>query len=177
MFHQFHFMGGHHRPWGFGPGRAPEGAFEKGALKLVILDLLKDKPAHGYELIKALEEKSHGMYTPSAGSVYPILQLLTDMGFLTASESDGKKTYAITETGRKHLDENREMLDHIHEMAHHHWHFEGKAHLKETFGELHELGGLFRSRARDLSEDQWARVSEVVKKAAADIRKIIGEKA
>jgi len=173
--HHFGFMG--HQRWGFGHGRAPEGAFEKGALKLVILDLLKDKPAHGYELIKALEERSHGMYTPSAGSIYPILQLLTDMGFLSASESEGKKTYTITDAGRQHLTENRAMLDHIHEVARHHWHGEDKVHLKETFGELHELGQLFRSRFRDLSEDQMSRVSEVVKKAAADIRKIIGEKA
>jgi DNA-binding PadR family transcriptional regulator len=173
MFHQFHFM---HQRWGFGPGRA-EGTFEKGALKLVILDLLKDKPAHGYELIKALEERSHGLYTPSAGSIYPILQLLTDMGFLSASESDGKKTYTITGAGREHLSQNQEMLDHIHEVARHHWPLEGKVHLKETFGELHELGHLFRNRFRDLSEDQMSRVSEVVKKAAADIRKIIDEKA
>jgi len=173
--HHVGFMGGH-RPWGFGHGRAPEGAFEKGALKLVILDLLKDKPAHGYELIKALEEKSHGMYTPSAGSIYPILQLLADMGFLTASESDSKKVYAITDAGRQHLEQNREVLDHIHEMAQHHWHFEGKARFKETFIDLHELGHLFRSRVRDLTEDQIARISEVVKKAAGDIRTIINEK-
>jgi DNA-binding PadR family transcriptional regulator len=173
MFHQFQFMGGHHR-WGhFGQGR-PEAAFEKGALKLVILDLLKDKPAHGYELIKALEEKSHGMYTPSAGSIYPILQLLADMGYLSASESGGKKTYTITDSGRQHLEQNREGLDHIHEFARHHWHGEGKGQLKDTMVELHELGHMFRSRVRNLSEEQLAKVHGVVSKASAEIRAIIG---
>ena len=171
MFHQG-FM---HQRWGqFGPGRAPEGAFEKGALKLVILDLLKDKPAHGYELIKALEERSHGFYTPSAGSIYPILQLLTDMGFLSASEFEGKKTYTITDAGREHLRQNKEQIDHLHEFARHHWPFEGKTQLKETLVELHELGHLFRSHVRNLSEEQLAKVHDVVSKASADIRAIIG---
>ena len=170
MFHQFGFM---HQRWGFGPGRAPEGAFEKGALKLVILDLLRDKPAHGYELIKALEERSHGFYTPSPGSIYPILQLLSDMGFLSASESDGKKTYAITDAGREHLRQHQEQIDRIHEFSRHHWPFENKAHLKETLVELHGLGHLFRSRVRDLSDDQLAKVHQVVAKASAEIRAII----
>ena len=65
--------------------------FEKGDLKYVILDLLKDKPSHGYEIIRALEERFHGFYSPSAGSIYPTLQLLEDMGHVKSSEADGKK--------------------------------------------------------------------------------------
>ena len=53
--------------------------FEKGDLKYVILDLLKDEPSHGYEVIRKLEERSRGFYSPSPGSVYPTLQLLEDM--------------------------------------------------------------------------------------------------
>ena len=173
MMHHMGFMGMKRGDWGFGPGRAPEGTFEKGTLKLVILDLLKDKPAHGYELIKALEERSHGFYTPSAGSIYPILQLLTDMGFLSSSESEGKKTYTITETGSEHLHQNQEQIDHLREFARHHWPFEGKAHLKETLVELHGLGHFFRSQVRGLSEDQLSKIHDVVSKASADIRKIV----
>ena len=174
MFHHHTgFMGMRRGDWGFRPGRAPEGTFERGALKLVILDLLKDKPAHGYELIKALGERSHGFYTPSAGSIYPILQLLTDMGFLAASESEGKKTYTITEAGLEHLKQNKEQIEHLHEFARHHWPFESKAHLKETLMELHGLGHFFRSRVRSLTDDQLAKVHDVVSKASADIRKIV----
>ena len=54
--------------------------FERGDLKYVILDLLTDKPRHGYEIIRELEDRFHGFYTPSAGKVYPTLQLLEDMG-------------------------------------------------------------------------------------------------
>ena len=68
--------------------------FESGEVKFVILRLLKEKPRHGYEVIKALEEKLGGYYTPSAGTVYPTLQLLEDEGYVRAVETEGKKVYS-----------------------------------------------------------------------------------
>src|SRR5215212_2468308 len=83
-------------PWGPGRGR-PGGRrnqmFESGEVKFVILRLLKEKPRHGYEVIKALEEKMGGCYTPSAGTVYPTLQLLEDQGYIKGIDTDGKKVY------------------------------------------------------------------------------------
>ena len=58
---------------------------------------------HGYEMIKALEEKSGGFYTPSPGSIYPTLQMLEEGGYVTASETEGKKVYTITDAGRAML--------------------------------------------------------------------------
>ena len=88
--------------WGRGHGFDPRRGrmFEKGDLKYVILDLLKDKPSHGYEVIRALEERFRGFYSPSPGSVYPTLQLLADEGLISAEESQGRKTYSLTEAGR-----------------------------------------------------------------------------
>ena len=63
------FGGGHRHGFGHGPRRGR--MFEKGDLKYVILDLLKDEPSHGYEIIRRLEERSRGFYSPSPGSVYP----------------------------------------------------------------------------------------------------------
>jgi len=63
--------------------------FESGEVKFVILRLLKEKPRHGYEVIKAIEEKFGGYYSPSAGTVYPTLQLLEDVGYVRAVETDG----------------------------------------------------------------------------------------
>ena len=83
------------RWWGHGPG--PRGSrrrnqmFESGEVKFVILRLLKEKPRHGYEVIKALEEKMGGYYTPSAGTVYPTLQLLEDEGYVRAVEDQNWK--------------------------------------------------------------------------------------
>ena len=65
--------------------------FERGDLKYVILEQLKDKPAHGYELIKALEERFGGFYAPSPGAVYPTLQMLEDMGYVSSVQQDGRK--------------------------------------------------------------------------------------
>ncbi len=94
---------GHGGPFGPGGPHGPgEGSrfFGRGDIKFALLDLLKERPMHGYEMMKALEEKSGGFYTPSAGSIYPTLQMLEDRGFVTVKEVDGKKVYSITDTGR-----------------------------------------------------------------------------
>src|SRR4029079_19273947 len=84
------------RDWGMGPGGGRRGRrsgrwFESGEMRLVILRLIHEKPRHGYEIIKALEERMGGCYTPSAGTVYPTLQLLEDQGFVRGVETDGRR--------------------------------------------------------------------------------------
>jgi DNA-binding PadR family transcriptional regulator len=79
--------------------------FERGALKYALLELLHERPKHGYEMMKELEEKMGGFYAPSAGAVYPTLQLLEDRGWVTSEAVDGKKVYKITPDGSKALDE------------------------------------------------------------------------
>jgi len=97
---------------GRGPGHRRQW-FEAGDMKYVILKLLRDKPMHGYEVMKALEEHTHGCYKPSPGTVYPTLQWLEDEGLVHAAEVDGKKVYSITESGRKFLDENKTTVEDI----------------------------------------------------------------
>jgi DNA-binding PadR family transcriptional regulator len=87
--------------------------FDRGDLKYVILKLLRDKPMHGYEVMRALEHESGGCYKASAGSIYPTLQMLEDLGFVTSKEADGKKVYSITDAGRKHLEENKDVVEEI----------------------------------------------------------------
>jgi DNA-binding PadR family transcriptional regulator len=78
--------------------------------------MLSEKPRHGYEIIKELEEKFGGSYAPSAGTVYPTLALLEDMGYATVTpEEGGKKVYAITPEGQKYLDENKSAVEDIFE--------------------------------------------------------------
>lgn len=108
------------RGWAFsfggGPGsrRGRRGQmFGAGEVKYVILRLIKEKPRHGYEIIKALEEKLSGCYTPSAGTVYPTLQLLEDQGYVKVVETEGKKVYHITPEGEQFLAENQNTLDDI----------------------------------------------------------------
>jgi len=99
-----------HGGWRSGHGGMGEGKrrfFERGEFKFALLELLASEPMHGYQMIKAMEERSGGLYTPSAGSIYPNLQLLEDMNLIGSSESDGKKLYQITDEGLTFLQERR----------------------------------------------------------------------
>ncbi len=90
--------------WGMGPGfsgrRSP-----RGRIRAEILRLLADGPKHGYELIQIISERSGGMWQPSPGSVYPTLSLLEDQGLVTSTESDGRRTYSLTDSGVRAVEE------------------------------------------------------------------------
>lgn len=89
---------------GFGPGRGRPRMFEQGDLRFVVLRLLADKPAHGYEIIKAVEERFGGAYAPSPGIVYPTLTLLEEQGLIAVVETEGpRKLYGLTDEGRAEL--------------------------------------------------------------------------
>ena len=99
--------------WGRGRGGGRIGRLlEHGDLRFVLLALIEEQPRHGYELIKALEERTGGAYRPSPGVVYPTLSLLEDEGFIQAATGDtGRKLYEITAEGRAALDQNRPMVN------------------------------------------------------------------
>src|SRR5450830_442090 len=106
---------GHGGPGGRGGrGERAERVFGRGDLPLIVLALIEISPRHGYEIIKAIEERCGGAYAPSPGAVYPTLTLLEEQDHVTSSESaSGKKLYTITELGRGYLDENRAQVDGI----------------------------------------------------------------
>ena len=83
----------------------------QGDLKLLALALIADQPRHGYELIKVIEEMTSGAYSPSPGIIYPTLTFLEEAGFVTSEADGAKKRYAITDDGREHLKENRDIAD------------------------------------------------------------------
>lgn len=100
--------------WGPGTHRSRRGQwFEAGDMKYVILKMLRDKPMHGYEVMKALEEETRGCYKPSPGTVYPTLQWLEDEGLVKASTVDDKKVYAITDLGREFLEKHKGTVEDI----------------------------------------------------------------
>jgi DNA-binding PadR family transcriptional regulator len=102
---------------GFGPGGGGRGGLGPGRklgssdLQLLLLALLAEKPGHGYELIKAIEERSGGYYTPSPGMVYPALTYLEEIGHASVAPEGTRKLYSATEAGRKHLADNRSNLE------------------------------------------------------------------
>jgi DNA-binding PadR family transcriptional regulator len=86
--------------WGGGSRRGGHGRMRRGDIRTSLLVALGDGPAHGYELITRLEEKSGGAWRPSPGSVYPTLQLFEDEGLVRSEERDGKRVYSLTDAGR-----------------------------------------------------------------------------
>jgi DNA-binding PadR family transcriptional regulator len=91
-------------------GRGGGRIFGHGGLRFVLLQLIADKPSHGYELIKSIEDRLGGAYSPSPGTVYPTLTLLEEQGYLSVEEADagGRKRYRITAAGSEFLEENRD---------------------------------------------------------------------
>lgn len=97
-------------PHGRGGGRFRHRLLAAADLQLVILALLEEKPRHGYEIIKAMEDRSSGYYSPSAGMVYPALTHLAETGHATVESDGSKKLYTLTDVGRAHVARNRERI-------------------------------------------------------------------
>lgn len=85
--------------------------FDHGELRLVVLALIAEGPRHGYEIIKAIEERLAGSYSPSPGVIYPTLTLLQELGHATVEENEGKKRYSITAEGQRYLADNKVVVD------------------------------------------------------------------
>jgi DNA-binding PadR family transcriptional regulator len=98
---------GRHRHGGRRSGRL----FDHGELRLVVLSLIAEQPRHGYEIIKEIEDRVAGTYSPSPGVIYPTLTMLEELGHATVAEAAGKKLYAITPEGGAWLDANRTAVD------------------------------------------------------------------
>src|ERR1700760_3730215 len=113
-----------HGPWGHfgrgfggrrhehrhGGGRG-ERMFDAGDIRLVILKLLSEQPSYGYQLIKTMEERLSGGYTPSAGVIYPTLTMLEEEGLASSTLENNKKVYSVTAEGQKFLEENKSRVE------------------------------------------------------------------
>ncbi|MBB3442045.1 PadR family transcriptional regulator [Rhizobium sp. BK379] len=129
--------------------------FSAGELQTILLALLEERPSHGYELIKTLEERSGGFYVPSPGVIYPALTYLEETG-LAEVENDGtKKLYKITDAGRQKVEENRVMIDQalakLERIA------EGMAFVNRMFDPEQHQGGGGGGRRRDDEDDDFGR--------------------
>ncbi|CDG81726.1 PadR family transcriptional regulator [Janthinobacterium agaricidamnosum] len=113
-----HLLRGSHRlhvhahHGGAAGGRGPK-RFDAGAMRYVVLQLIADKPRHGYEIIKAIEQRAGGGYAPSPGAIYPLLAMLLDLGHVSATPDGNKKLHSITPEGLVFLQDNRQYADAI----------------------------------------------------------------
>lgn len=173
-------FGGHFGPGAFFGHGDGERFFGRGDVKFALLGLLRERPMYGYEMIKALEEKSGGFYTPSPGSVYPTLQMLEERGFVTFEEVEGKKVYRITEAGRALLEERpQQEFFGPPWMRHHHGrgeHSHGpRPEMKALRLEAMEVARLFAIAGRGAINDpeKAARLRSVIARARKDLAEMI----
>ncbi|HEX8639856.1 MAG TPA: PadR family transcriptional regulator [Allosphingosinicella sp.] len=157
--------------WGGGGSgrRGRRRVFEPGELRLVLLKLIAEQPRHGYDLIRAIEEMTHGTYAPSPGVVYPTLTMLQDMGFIGETEAEGsRKAFAITPEGQAHVERRSEEAEALFER------------LNEMGRDQRKAGGAPIKRAvGNLLSALWHRVTkdEVTEETLHDIAAILDEAA
>lgn len=156
-------------------GSRRKSSFQRGDLKYIILDLIKDKPRHGYEIILELEEQSYGFYKPSPGVVYPTLQMLEEMGYTSSAEQEGKKVYSITEEGRRFLTKQKDIADGVRSQMKHRWSFKNIGRMVMVMKEYHALENLLGQGIRGQDVEKMLRIREVLVQAYNDIESILRE--
>ena len=165
------FGPGHREGFGRGFGRGRERLFDAGDIKLVILRLLSGQPSYGYQLIKTMEERLGGGYTPSAGVVYPTLTMLEEEGLTAATQTDGKKVYSVTEEGLKYLEANKERVGQLFERLEETGRGFRRGRSPELMKAFMDLRGAVMSKVwrKSATPEQIKRIAEAIHAAAKAI--------
>jgi DNA-binding PadR family transcriptional regulator len=142
--------------------------YERLILHLIILLLLNERPRYGYEVIKALEEQSSGIYTPSPGMVYPALTYLDEVGFATASSEGSKKLYTLTAEGKAHLSENGESAGEV-------WQHLARvgrklADFQRQIAEDEDVADHFARDPRDRNRREWREMKAQFREVRDDLK-------
>ena len=164
--------------WGGGGGRGRGGRrrmFDSGELRLVLLKLIADQPRHGYDLIRAIEELTHGAYAPSPGVVYPTLTMLQDMGLIEEAPGEGsRKAFQVTSEGKDHLLEKGEevtaLLERLEDVGGDQRKAGGPP-IKRAVGNL--LSSIWHRVTRDdMDEATMHQIAEILDEAAQKIERL-----
>ena len=159
---------------GGGSGMRTAKVLASADLQLIILLLLSDKPRHGYEIIKAVEERSSGVYTPSPGMVYPALTYLEEMGYAAAAVAGTKKLYSITAEGTEHLNVHHAAATEV-------WDqlaiFGRKlAHFQRQYAEDEDVVDHFGSGSSGEAADDWREMKAEFRGLREELKAAIREK-
>ncbi len=142
-------MGFRGRPWWAGAMDEPTPRAERGEIRFLVLDAIREQSRHGYEVIQHIEQRAKGSYRPSPGVIYPTLQMLEELGHAQIVEPGGRKAYQITDVGRTELEQNARSVEDFY----------------ERFGD-----DPWESHAEDFAEVMW-RVARIVKTFKRGARK------
>jgi DNA-binding PadR family transcriptional regulator len=159
---------------GGGPGMRTAKMLASGDLQLIVLLLLSEKPRHGYEIIKAIEEHCSGVYSPSPGMVYPALTYLEEMGYAVAAAEGTKKLYSITAEGSAHFSEHRAVAEEVwNQLAN----FGRKlAHFQRQFAEDEDVADHFGDSSSAGTKGDWRRMKSEFRELRDELKSAIYEK-
>jgi DNA-binding PadR family transcriptional regulator len=180
---------------GFGDNFRIGRMLASGDLRLVALYFIEQQPRHGYDLIKAIEDKTAGLYTPSPGVIYPALTFLEEANYVTSVAEGNKRLYTITDEGRAHLNDNRAAVEgtlaHLGRVGEHfakmreHWDNAHRDSDERGFGRpdrdmagvdpavneaRRELKDAIKAAARNRDPENQYRLADILRRAAAEIR-------
>ena len=144
--------------------------FRRGLLRYMMLKLINERPIHGYEIMKHFQDEFNGLYQPSSGAIYPILQAFEEQGYVSVEEMDGKKVYSITLKGKEFLKTKESG-------------FQKRIEHMETFiskrrglhKELRNLAGLLMMNYSDLTEKQSSEIEIIIKETRRKVSEVIFE--
>jgi len=162
-------FGGRGREHRHGGGR--ERLFDAGDLKLVILKLLSEQPSYGYQLIKTMEERLAGGYSPSAGVIYPTLTLLEEEGLAASTVENNKKVYSVTPEGTKFLEENKRRVEGLFERLEEAGRGFQRGRSPEIMKAFQNLRGAVLARVTrgNATDEQIGKIAEAINAAAKAI--------
>ncbi|WP_160123724.1 PadR family transcriptional regulator [Rhodovarius lipocyclicus] len=165
------FARGEHRE--HHPHRGGGRFFDHGELRLLVLHLISEKPRHGYEIIKAIEERLAGAYSPSPGTIYPTLTLLEELGQVSVTEAGGKKLHTITPEGTRALEEAAPQVASIEARIAAAGGERPQASALQVMRAMHNLKTALRFRLMrgGLSDDELSRIVAAIDEAARTVER------
>jgi len=165
-------FGGGRREHRHGGGR--ERMFDAGDVKVVILKLLSEQPSYGYQLIKTMEERLAGGYTPSPGVIYPTLTMLEEEGLAKSAMENDKKIYSVTPEGMQYLEENKRRVEALFERLEEAGQGFRRGRSPEIMKAFHNLRGAVVSRVtrQSVTPEQIAKIAEAINAAAKAIEEL-----
>ncbi len=151
-----------------------ESRFERGDIKYVILDLLRERPSYGYEIIRALEERFGGLYTPSAGTVYPTLQMLEEMEYVTSAQVEGRKIYTITPAGNQFLEQQKSQVADVRERMRGWWDRRSSSkEMHDMLDTMRDMLKMIKHRRRRLNPEKLQQIRVVLERAQREIEDLL----
>jgi DNA-binding PadR family transcriptional regulator len=154
--------------------RHRESRFGRGDIKFVILDLLRDHPSHGYEIIRALEDRFGGWYTPSAGTVYPTLQMLEEMGYVTSKQTEGKKVYTITAKGLQFLEERKGRMSDVRERMSGLWDRKAASReMHDMVDDIKDMLKMMKRRRRNITPEKLQQIRGILERTQREIEDVL----